>query len=112
MTTLAEKLVERYLEKSKELARVGFERQVILFRAEGVRATVLGSALFTGVISGKNEMERKIESDNVLALNVEYANMQAQAIDVERQYYEALAEVRAAEALIELQSTPSAQMEA
>ena len=112
MTTLAEKLVDRYLSKSQLLAEASYKRLLATGKVKSVRATVLGFALVNGEISGKNDTERKIQVDAILEANKVWQEATAASATAEYEYWVALAEVKAAEAMIELQSTPSAQMEA
>lgn len=112
MSTLAEKLVERYLSKSLLLAEASYKRLLATGKVEGVKAAMLGVALADGMISGKNDTERKIQVDAILESNKVWQEVTAASATAEYEYWLALAEVKAAEAMIELQNTPAAQMEA
>ena len=109
--TFADKLVDSYRKDMLEVARAGYTRQMKAAEVEFIKGRVLGAALADGSIAGKNELERKIQVDAILADDKVYQNVLAAQLNADWVYYEALAHVKAHEALIGLQDTPAAQVE-
>lgn len=108
--TFADKLVGDYRRDMIEVARAGYARQIRAAAVEFIKGRVLGVALADGSIAGKNESERKIQVDAILADNSAYHEALGAQLMADLEYYEALAHVKAHEALIGLQDTPAAQV--